>query len=324
MSERRLHILNNSRAEAFRRCPRLHFYGYELGYVRRERAEALVTGTRYHKWLEAWWKALADGLRGDDVLAAALDALAPTANPYEQIRAEVLVHGYHFRWIDEPIDVLGVEVPFEAPLVDPITGDVSGWTLGGTIDAICRVAGRVLVVEHKTTSQDFRAGAYYWQRLTLNPQVSQYLAAGPALGYEIVGCLYDVIGKAPDIAPKLATPIEARKYTKDGKLYAVQRDADEEPEVFRARLVEAIQADPGAFFGRAEIVRLGDELEESILDVWQIGELISEARERSRWPRNPDQCFAFNRECSFFGVCARGESLESEVFEKAERETATP
>jgi len=321
VAERRLHVLNNSRATAARSCLRKHYYGYELGYVRRERAEPLVTGSRHHKWLENWWKALADGKRGDDVLEIALATLEPVVDPYEQIRGEVLVQGYHHRWIDEPIEVLGVEVPFEAPLVDPITGETNpDFILGGTIDAVCRVASRVLCVEHKTTSQDFSAGAYYWQKLTLNPQVSQYIAAGPALGFDITGCLYDVIGKAPDIEPKLATPEADRKYTKAGELYARQRDTDEEPEAFRARLVTAMLADPGKFYGRAEIVRLGDELEESILDVWQIGELISEARARSRWPRNPDQCFAFNRECDFYGVCARGESLENEQFEREERQ----
>lgn len=315
--ERRLHVLNNSRAAAFRRCPRMHYYGYELGYVRREKAEALETGTRYHKWLEAWWCALATGKGRDGALDAALAALEPVSDPYEQIRAEVLVHGYHYRWIGEPIEVLGVEVSFEAPLIDPITGERHPqWVLGGTIDALCRVGDRILVVEHKTTSQDFGPGAYYWQKLTLNPQVSQYIAAGPHIGsgFEISGCLYDVIGKAPDIEPRLATPEADRKYTKEGKLYARQRDTDEAPADFRSRLAEAIQEAPDRFFGRAEIVRLGDELEESLIDVWQIGELISEARERSRWPRNADQCFSFNRECDYYGVCARGESLDSELF----------
>lgn len=97
-------------------------------------------------------------------------------------------------------------------------------------------------------------------------------------------------------------------------MYARQRLTDEDPEDFRKRLLDAITSDPGKFYGRAEIVRLGSELEDSVLDVWQVGELISEARERSRWPRNPDACFGFGRACDFFGVCARGESLESGLF----------
>jgi hypothetical protein len=169
----------------------------------------------------------------------------------------------------------------------------------------------VLAVEHKTSSQDFSPGSFYWQRLTLNSQVSMYLSAGRALGLDLQGCLYDVIGKAPDLDPRLATPVADRKFTKEGKLYARQRDTDEPVEEFRSRLLDAITADPAAFYGRGEIVRLGDELEESLLDVWQVGDLISEARERSRWPRNTDNCFAFNRACDFHVVCAHGEDLES-------------
>lgn len=289
----------------------MHYYAYELGYQRIEKAEALDTGSKWHDSLEAWWLALKEG-RKHEALDAALAALSPHPDPYEQIRAETVLTGYHVRWIDEPIEVLGVEVSFEGPLVDPITGETNTeFILGGTVDAICRHRNRTLVVEHKTTSQDFSPGSYYWEKLTLNSQVSMYLAAGHALGMRLDGCLYDVIGKAPDLAPKLATPESDRKYTKDGRLYARQRDTDEDPEDFRARLLNAISENPGQFYGRGEIVRIGDELESSLLDVWQIGELISEARERSRWPRNTDACFAFNRACDFFPVCARGEDLKS-------------
>lgn len=311
MVEKRLHVLNNSRSATFRRCPRLHYFKYELGYETTEKSEALKTGTSWHKALEAWWTCLMNGSKSK-ALDAAIEALDPHDSAYERIRAESMITGYHARWVDEPLEVLGVEVPFESPLLDPITGEVSGFILGGTIDAICRIGDRVFVVEHKTSSQDFSPGAYYWQKLTLNSQVSQYLSAGSSLGFEFSGCLYDVIGKAPDIKPKLATPVADRKYTKDGKLYARQRETDEEPEAFRARLIEAITEKPDKFYGRAEIVRLGEELEESLLDVWQIGELISEARELSRWPRNTDACFSFNRECDFFKVCARGEDLKNE------------
>ena len=311
MAERRLHVINNSRAQAFRRCPRLHYYAYELGYRRVDKAIELDTGSRWHRALEAWWLALKEGRR-HEALDAAIDALDRVPDPYEQIRAETVLTGYHARWIDEPIEVLGVEVPFEGPLRDPITGEEHPWfILGGTIDAICRSGARTLIVEHKTSSQDFSPGSYYWEKLTLNSQVSMYLAAGPALGLTLDGCLYDVIGKAPSIDPRRATPTEERKYTKEGKLFARQRDTDEDPEAFRARLLDAITDDPGKFYGRAEIVRIGDELEASLLDVWQVAELITEARERSRWPRNTDACFAFNRPCEFFPVCAHGESLNN-------------
>lgn len=319
MAERRLHVLNNSRAAAFRRCPRLHYYSYELGYVRLEKAEALQTGTRFHTSLEAWWKAKASGA---DALEAALAALEPVDDPYEQVRQEALIKGYHCRWGNEPIEVLAVEMQFEAPLRHPISVEEHPeFILSGTIDALCRTKeGRVLVVEHKTTSQDFSAGSYYWEKLLLNAQVNQYLAAGQAIGVQIDGCLYDVIGKGPDIQPKLATPIEQRKYTKEGRLYAKQRDTDEPIEEFEARLIKAITDTPEKFFGRGEVVRLGDELESALFDVWDIANLITEARKKARWPRNPDACFQFNRACDFWPVCAHGENLENEELFIKERQ----
>lgn len=314
-----LPLLNNSRAQAFRRCPRLHYFAYELGYRRIEKSKELETGSIWHASLEAWWDALMHQ-QHDDALNRMMTAL-PDMPDYERARAEAVLSGYHCRWIDETIEVLGVEVWFSGPLVDPITGERhASFDVSGTLDAICRVpSGNVLVVEHKTSSQDFSVGAYYWRKLTLNSQVSMYLSAGPALGLELSGCLYDVIGKAPNLDPRLATPEADRKYTKGGDLYARQRDIDEAPEDFKQRVIDAISEDPTKFYGRGEVVRLGSELEDSLLDVWQVADLITEARERSRWPRNTDSCFAFNRECEFYAVCTGAEDLEnSTLFEKQE------
>lgn len=70
----------------------------------------------------------------------------------------------------------------------------------------------VYVGEHKTTSLEIGPGSPYWKRLTLDSQVSNYLPGARALGFEPVGVLYDVVKKV-NLRPRLATPVEDRKYT---------------------------------------------------------------------------------------------------------------
>lgn len=309
-----LPVLTNSRAKAFRRCPRFHFHSYVLGYAPIECAAPLTFGDCTHKGLEAWWRAVQ---RSDDALAAVLEAPRVALSRadlgvYDRIRAEELLVGYHARWLDEPLEVLAVEVEFDAPLIDPITGaEHPRWRLRGKLDAVANKPGvGHLIVEHKTSSEDFGPGAPYWQRLLLDSQVSTYFAGARALGFEPVGCLYDVIGKAPDLDPRLATPSEQRKYTKDGKLYSRQHELDETADEYRARVRAAILGEPSRFYARGEVIRFPSELEAAALDAWQTAELIDEAIEHGRHPRNVDGCFAYRRACEFHAVCAHGASLD--------------
>lgn len=72
---------------------------------------------------------------------------------------------------------------------------------------------RVRGVEHKTSTEEIGPGSAYWQRLILDGQISTYNTGMRALGYEPVDFLYDV-AKRPALRPSLATPEEAREYTK--------------------------------------------------------------------------------------------------------------
>ncbi len=302
-----LPLLTASRARDYRACARLHHYKYELGFRPAVEAETARFGSLVHRALEAWWKAV-DGARLD----AALAALELEADPFDRARAEVMIAGYDARWSGQELDVLAVEVEFVRPLVNPATGAESRtWRHAGKLDAVARErsTGRVLVVEHKTTSEDLTPGSEYWQRLRLDAQVSGYMAGARALGFEPVACLYDVLGK-PAIRPGKATPIESRKYTKAGALYAGQREADETAEEFRARLVEAVAANPERYFARGEVVRLEEEEAEAAFDLWQTGRAIREGQLARRHPRNPDACQRWGRTCEFFGPCTRTASLD--------------
>lgn len=306
-------LLTSSRLKDARACQHLHHLEFELGYRPLTTEEVLRFGTLIHRGLEAWWTLAQMGVNGEERLERTVARLREEeVDPFELARAEVMLFAYHLRWIDEPYEVLAVEVAFETELRNPETGAASRtWRLAGKIDVIVRDLrdGRVLVVEHKTSSEDVSPGSDYWKRLRMDGQVSIYFEGGKALGHDIAACLYDVLSK-PALRPYKATPNEDRKYKKDGTLYANQRAEDETPEEFRQRLLEALAENPNRYLARGEVVRLEQEMAEALWDVWQLGVQLREAKSAGRHPRNPDACVRYGRTCPFFDVCTGAASLE--------------
>lgn len=302
-------LLTNSRLKSARACQRLHDIEYVQCFRLAEEPEVFRFGSLVHLGLKAWWEWAPE--LATSRLAAAHAAVQLAAEPFELVRAEEMLRGYDARWVAEPYEVLAVEVEFQTPLRNPETGASSRtWRLAGKLDAVVRDLrdGRVLLVEHKTSSEDIAPGSEYWRRLRMDGQVSVYYLGAEALGWKVDGCLYDVLGK-PGIRPLKATPEESRKYTKQGVLYANQRDKDETPGEFRARLVEDIASCPDGYYQRGEVVRLETEMADALHDVWQLGRQIREAELAKRSPRNPDACVRFGRTCPYFSVCTGEESL---------------
>jgi hypothetical protein len=208
-------LYTSSRLRVLRECLRKHHYRYTLGLQTEENA-AMRFGTLGHATLEAWYRAWMDVTAADertDALNARLPAAlavldaAPDLSPFDRAKLRVLVIAYHERWGAKNWEILAVEVQFRYYLGDR--------AIGGKIDAIIRDRddGRVYVVEHKFTGADASLGAPYWERLTIDTQVSIYIDGASMLGFDISGCVYDVI-KRPAHEPKLATPVDKREYTK--------------------------------------------------------------------------------------------------------------
>lgn len=304
-------LLTNSAIRTFRRCAREYQLRYALGYRPVTQANEVRFGTLTHKGQEAWWSAPLSTR-----LDAALSAIGTNeSDPIERVRAEELMRGYHHQWIEEPYETLAVEAEFVAPLLNPETQAPSRtWLQAGKIDVIARhiPTGRGYVIEHKTSSEQVGPGSEYWERLTLDGQISGYLVGARSLGFDVDGCIYDVLARPMQRAYR-ATPDESRKYTKFGVLYSNQRDTDETPENFRARVRTHIADNPERYYQRGEVVRFEDEAKDAAFDVWQTGRLIRDAELAKRWPRNPDSCLRFGRRCSFFDVCTRTASLDDET-----------
>jgi hypothetical protein len=327
-----LDLVTASRLRAFRSCARLHHYKYDLCVTALSERGAARFGTLAHSALEQWFLSFlaggGHGGRGGDPLGAALEAVHASAegdeesDPFEVERAAALLQGYHHRWLAEPLEVLAVEAEFRAPLINPDTGARSRtYDLAGKIDVIVRdQKGRDWIVEHKTTTLDISAGSDYWKRLRLDAQVSIYFDGAKALGFDPVGCIYDVLFRP------LQRPYHAAcelKHNKDGSLRKGQRLADETSEEFGARLREAIAEDPSRYYQRGEVVRLEEELQDARWDVWHSARLIRETELAGRHVRNPGSCVQFGHTCEFWDACTGSASIDDE-HRFVKRESAHP
>lgn len=266
----KLPLITNSRLRAYRRCPRLHDISYVQGYRPVETSSAMYFGTLVHLGLEGWWgSGLAFGLQ---------KMRMEESNELELIKAEELLKGYDARWKNENWETLAVEKEFEF--------DFHGYRLGGKIDAIARRDGRIYLVEHKTTSSSCEPGSDYWQRVSvLDSQVSMYYYAAKALGYDIAGCLYDVLYR-PNIRP----------YKTGAK-----RKEEETGEEFGARLRSHIADEPEKYYQRGILTRT--ETDEASFTSDLLGWLKRITTDVDA-PRNTEACYSYNRNCEYVPVCS--------------------
>ncbi len=303
-------ILTNSRVTTYRACPRKHHISYDLGYRPIERTYPLRFGDVIHRSLEMWWLE-----SGSERLESALKAVhaaiqAEEMDEFELVKAEEIIRGYHYRWIDvndSSIRTIHVEHEFHLPLLSP-TGGNSEFSLSGKMDGLADVLDRgTFVVEHKTSTEDISPGSSYWSALTLDTQISTYSRAAKQLNHPIVGTLYDVLAR-PTMKPAKETV--NKKYRKDGELYANMRASDETPDEYRVRLRADIADHPDDYYQRGIVVRTERDEKEAAEDLWQTAQLIAYSVERGYHPRNSKSCRQYGSLCSYYGVCTGVESLE--------------
>lgn len=254
-------IVSHSELACYRACPRKHHYAYRERLAPLVPAEALTKGTDVHKALSASW--LSNGratLLTPDVVTSALVA------GYRQ---------YYSPIVPANATNLRTSVAFRVELETCI--------LVGECDAVYTdVAGRTVVVEHKTTSSGIEPGSSYWaEKVVSNPQVAAYLLAFPG-----AFVLWDALRKP------------AFRKLREGK------PNEETDDGFYWRTLDAISKEPERYYQRANIFRTPEELDEARQDIetW-----ANRAKYELRTtPRNPDSCFSFGRRCEYFDLCWHG------------------
>lgn len=314
-----MNLLTPSRLRTFRDCHRKHQIEYLLRYRATAQSGPVQFGSVVHAGLEAWWSALQTPLFTDPMdsaQAAMLEhaGVGPYIESYELAKALALMRAYDTFYrgaMTSPnVEVLGVERPFEAPLMNPKTGRVSRtWKMAGVIDAIVKIDGETWLVEHKTTGEALDGGGSdYFMRLAMDPQITHYLIGSSSMGLSPKGILYDVL-RRPTLRPLGATPLESRRFTKDGRLDARQRTVDEGAMEYHDRVAARIAQNPNEFFAQRKVARSIDDLSEYLHDIWNVSLSMHEAERSGAHPRNPDACNRYGP-CPWWEHCASGLSLD--------------
>jgi len=284
-------LLTSTRFAALRKCPRLHYWRFELGLSRIRRATPLRFGGAFHYGLELYRAGLSRDLAIETATsdyATCPDWADPTDWAVERETLKALLSGHFWRYQQDDLEHIAVEQTFETPLINPDTLRPSRtFAVAGKIDGIVRLPdGRLAVLEYKTAGEDVSPDADYWLRLRCDGQISLYVLAARALGFDVATVLYDVTRKPT---------IRLRK--------------GETPEQYGERLLKDIGDRPDYYFQRREVPRLEDELAECRAELWQQAQLILETRRRAA--RLPDPSRAWFRNvgrmtcgfCEFAGLC---------------------
>lgn len=324
--------LTNSMRNKFASCHRAFKFCYEDLKRPIKTSDALNFGTAMHSMLEAYWQ-------------GKIPTTPNMEDGYSSMTLLALFEGYKKRWEESDkatYETIGTEIRFDAPLMNPETGGTSKtFHLSGKIDALAKekATGKVVIVEHKTTSQDIGPGSDYWRKLPIDGQVSGYYCGAEALGHEASTCLYDVIRK-PTISPlhsipvldeegfKIAVDVNGeRAYLKNGKPRQSADNEngislmvrDETPDEWYERLKADIEKRPDYYYARIEISRSDNDLLEYLFDMWAVSREIADAERMNRWSRNSQACSVYGT-CEYFGVCTGESNLDDvTLFRKAEK-----
>jgi len=287
-------MLTATRLTTLRACPRRHYLGYELGLARirqdgpRRFGSAFHCGQQAHNQGQGSEVAMAEALAGYDAVPEWAD---PTAWAVERETLGQLLAGHFWRYENDNLQFVAVERQFELPLTNPDTGKPSrAFMLAGKIDAIVRLPdGRLAVLEYKTAGEDIGPDSEYWLRLRCDGQISLYVIAARALGFDVATVLYDV----------------TRKPT-------IRLRQNETPEQYGQRLLDDIATRPDFYYARREIPRLEDDLAEYGAEVWQQAQQLLEIRRRADRLGDPARAWFRNAGrwtcgwCDFAQLCLNG------------------
>jgi len=318
--------MTNSLMGYAKKCLRLYYLKYICRLQRVRTSAPLRLGGVYHKGQELH----GNGDPNAIVKAATeYDNIPEWADPLawavERETVRNLLAGHFWRYEADNLEVVANERAFELPLVNPDTGRSSRtFVVCGKIDKIVRMPdGRLAVLEYKTCGQDIGPESDYWLRLRYDSQVSLYVLAARALGFDVATALYDVTRK-PEISPRQIPELDEHdlKIVVDGNGQRVMKkdgtprqtadsaqgyvllSRQETAEEFGKRLLEDIGVRPDFYYQRREVPRTEDVLSEFQAELWQQAQYLMAVRKSGLWFRNVNQMNC--RNCDFKELCLNG------------------
>ena len=278
-----------------------------------------------------------------NALAAAIAAInQAVTDDLTRAKIRALMRGYDAQYYARysNAEILAVEPEFIFRLPNPSSSGVSkSFDYAGKIDVIILDRDQVKIVEHKTTSDSVDPTSQYWDRLTMDSQISAYHLGAIELGHDPQSCVYDVIRK-PGLSPRESIPMldddgkkivvdvggervyksngEPRESADTSRGYAVQT-RQETIDEYEDRLTDDIASRPEFYFGCHEVGRFNSDLVEFLEDAWATSQQILYFRNRNVWPKNPNACTAYGI-CPYFGLCAGHKSISDFVSGARNRE----
>lgn len=283
-------LFDNTRLSDFKRCPRLYYFRHVLHWVPDYKRIPLIHGSAWHKAMEYIW-AHAPGYTGhprDIVMPAYEEFLKEweTLGMDRNLSAEqekelsprtprtalnmllgyVEARAHMFR--DPSLKVLSIERPFVVPL-DPERDDQF---YIGLIDKIIQYRGKVLALEHKTTSQYRKNGPFknsFVDSFSPNSQVDGYQYALHILYPDQSGGVWvdaALVHKSEE--GYLFIPIERQQQQLDGWLWEVRY--------------------------WIEMVKMNQE---------ELQKVRPEHTYMAAFPKNTNSCFDFGSACAYLDMC---------------------
>jgi len=193
---RELRLFDNTKVSAFKRCPRYYLYRHVKDWAPEGKSTALIFGSSWHAAMDVIWTYLKTTKR-EELAQMAFSALlavwmkegmpAPADIDYElekelSPRTPMQALEMIVAYIDArqrtagDFDIVAIESPFAVPL-DP--NDDTLFYIG-KIDKIVKRRGKVLGIEHKTTTAYKKNGPFraaFTDSFSPNSQVDGYLYA---------------------------------------------------------------------------------------------------------------------------------------------------
>ncbi len=275
-------VLTQSAISAMWDCQELYRLTYEEGLTPISYApRAMWLGALVHAGLDHWHK---DG--GIDLLGTLeridIEFSRAGGDRDDLCMARALLRGYVNRHHEDDWEVIGSEVQFAGPLVNPCSGFPSRrFSFAGKADLLVQTAAGRVLVEHKTTGP---IDGGYIERIWTDLQLAVYSIY---LG-DIASVVYNVLAK-PQI----------RRLEVNSR-----RSEPESDEAFEARLLDKILEDPLKYGLRHEVFISPDRILEVQSQLWRTAQMILEARRSNTWIKNTRHCHANHSTCRFYSLCS--------------------
>ncbi len=305
--------LTYSALKTFMSCRWKYHLQMNEGLVPLAQDDNLYLGSVWHSVLEIWYGGGEYNSKLERVASLIDQSFPNRLSDPRQKRDWHLCHamfsGYTQHYPEEEFNVLGLEVEFTVPIVNPATGRSSRtFELRGKVDGLVQLqrTGELFILEHKSAAQ---ITGDYIERLPADFQINLYaIALSRFLKRKIFGVIYSITRKASlkQSEGETEEQFEIRKAelirkSKTGKTSA-KRKMPETDEAYRERLIEKYR-DPEMYY-REVLYLSAEDAARTSSDLWNITKLILTARRENSWIPNRDHCFRFgNQPCAYWPLC---------------------